>query len=141
MKEAIETVVAETPKKIKKGTKVEGAESVEGEVKQRGPRVTDSTTYRLLSGVDETAFRGQRQIVVKALKSLGEGSFTADQIAEKCEGLVSKTPVAASAKYHLKGLAEEGKVEAVTPIAVVPAPAAKAEPVATKHEHHEQKAA
>lgn len=118
MKEStvVEHVVAEKPKsKTKKGTQVEGAAHVEGaEKKVRTPRVSATTSYRILDGVDAAKFRGQRQIVVKALQSLGDGSFTAEQIAEKCEGLVSKTPVVASATYHLKGLVADGQVEAIT---------------------------
>jgi hypothetical protein len=112
MKDAIveEAVVADKPK-TKKGTKteVEGAEPKEK--KTRSAPKSKTGTFRLISGVDPTAFRGQRQIVVKALISLGEGSFTAADIAAKTEGLVSKTPIEASTLYHLRGLVDDGKAE------------------------------
>jgi hypothetical protein len=118
MKEATEKVVAEEPKKgkTKQGDKPETA--VDGaQKKERTPRTPANVQYRILAGVDAAKFRGQRQIVVKALQSLGDGSFTAEQIAAKCEGLVSKTPVIASATYHLKGLVADKEVEQIVPAA------------------------
>lgn len=118
MKEAT-TVVAEEPKKVKKvkeGTAEAGAEKVAKVAKVKTPK---SVKYSLISGVDVATFRGQRAIVVKALQSLGEGFFSPEEIAAKCDGLQSKTPVLASATYHLKGLLEDGQVESqdVTPTA------------------------
>ena len=115
MKEAtvVDNVVAEKPKatKTKNGDKVE---KVEGAVKTpKAPKATTITKYRVLDGVDASKFRGQRQIVVKALQSLGTGFFTVAEIAAKCDGLVSKTPVEASAKYHLNGLVTDKEVEAI----------------------------
>jgi hypothetical protein len=118
MKEATEAVAVEKPKsKSKVGTQVEGAEPTA--MKARGPRTTEDSKFRILDGVDAGKFRGQRQIVVKAIQSLGEGHHTIAQIAAKSEGLVSKTPVEASVKYHLNGLVQDGHVEATHPEPVV----------------------
>lgn len=116
MKEAVETVVAEKPKsgKVKEGTKPETAVDGAAVEKKKSVKLASNTKYRILSGVDAAKFRGQRQIVVKALQSLGEGFFTLEQIAAKCDGLISKTPVEASAKYHLGGLVADKEVETLT---------------------------
>lgn len=132
MKEAIQKdpVVAEKPKaaKTKEATGEVAEAKVAGEKKVRVPRVAKSAKFRLIPGVDPATFRGQRQIVVKALQSLGEGFFTPEEVAAKCEGLVSKTPVLASATYHLKALVTDGKLEiqeTVAPVAETAAPAAE----------------
>jgi len=137
MKEATEQkvpVVAETPKtngKVKEGTKV-ATTSVDGATAEpKAPRVPKQTNirYSIRAGVDAAKFRGQRQIVVKALQGLqgeGDGKFSLEQIAAKCEGLVSKTPVEASAKYHLDGLAKSGEVVVFTEAPPAPAPVAEA---------------
>jgi hypothetical protein len=109
MKEATE-VVAEQPKKTKTGTRADAAPKQEKPKASRVAKVTGTETYRILDGVDATKFRGQRQIVVKALQGLGDGAFSIDQIAAKCDGLVSKTPVEASVKYHLNGMITDGQV-------------------------------
>jgi hypothetical protein len=123
MKEATvaETAVAEAPK-TKKGTKAETT-TVEGaEPKTRKAAQPKNGLYRLIHGVSSADFRGQRQIVVKALESLGAGHHPVEKIVEKSDGLVSKTPVEASVKYHLRGLLEDGKVEEIVP---APAPVAE----------------
>ena len=124
MKESTEnTVVAEKPKttKHKEGNAAAGASPVEGATKTKTPRVPKNSKYRILNGVDAAKFRGQRQIVVKALQSLGEGFHSVDAIAAKCDGLVSKADVAASAAWHLKGLAANLEVEVEAPPAPVKA--------------------
>lgn len=128
MKEATTAVTAEQPKKptIKEGTKPAGSvtavDGAAGEAK--APRVITKTNsrYRILAGVDASKFRGQRNIVVKALQGLqgeGTGAFTLEQIAAKCDGLQSRTPVEASAKYHLTAMVKNGEVELIPE---VPAP-------------------
>jgi len=111
MKEATvtENIVAEKPKskKHKEGTPDPAVKQAKAVTKA----IAKGSKYRILDGVDAGKYRGQRSIVVKALQSLGDGFFTLEEIASKCDGLVSKTPVEASAKYHLKGLQEEGAVE------------------------------
>lgn len=127
MKEATEQIVAEKPKtngKTKEGTK--GATTTV-DASAKAPRVPKQAgiKYRIRGGVDPAKFRGQRQIVVRALQGLqgdGNGSFTLEQIAAKCDGLISKTPVEASAKYHLAGLVKNGEVEEVPVAPPTPAP-------------------
>lgn len=134
MKEATEVKAP----KVKVGTEEpkKAAVKTEGEVKEakvRAPRASAETKYRLLDGVDETKFRGQRQIVIKSLKALGEGEFTAADIAPGAEagGLQSKTPVLASVSYHLKGMVADGQIEAINP----PVPVKEAaKPAETKTE-------
>jgi hypothetical protein len=135
MKDAVETtpVTAEVPKtkKHKEATKpaatpVEGATAVEGvETAPKKPRVMKpraTSKYSLVAGVEATKFRGQRAIVISALQGLGKGFFTVAEVAAKCEGLQSKTPVEDSAKYHLDAMVKSGECE-------VEITAVKAEPV------------
>lgn len=122
MKEATEQIVAEEPKKSKKGTaaktEVEGAAKVKT-TRTHAPRVSKDAKFRLLHGVDPKEFKNQRGIVLTALAGLGHGHFTVEQVASKTEGLVSKTPVEASTRYHLLALAKDGKVELLEPTPVV----------------------
>lgn len=118
MKEATVGTVdaAEKPKttKHKEGTvkaPVDGA-SPEGVVKVKATKVPKDTKFRILAGVDITKFRGQRQQILKAALSLGDGFFSAEEIAAKVEGYNSKAPVVDSALWHLKGLVANQEAEA-----------------------------
>ena len=68
--------------------------------------------YRLLDGVDVGKFRGQRAIIVKGMQKLAsergpDDSFTVADIVAYAEGLISKTPLEASVKFHLNGLVKD----------------------------------
>jgi hypothetical protein len=123
-------VIAEEPK-TKIGDKVEATTTVEKETKTRATAIKSSgSTFRLLDGVDESKFNGQRGHVVRALKKLHaahgqDKHFSLEEIVKNIEGLVSKTPVSASALYHLKGMAAEGQVAVNTP---APAPTKEEKP-------------
>ena len=114
--EVVEAVEVEKPKE-KVGDKVMTTTTVDGEAKAKRTAIPkDRSTYRILSGVDESKFNGQRQSVVKALQKLAaaEGedkSFSLESIVANVEGLVSKTPIEASVLYHLKGLVANAQVE------------------------------
>jgi hypothetical protein len=106
-------VAAEAPK-TKIGDKVETAV----DAKEKTPRVRTPKTakYRILDGVDVSKFAGQRKQVVIAMQKLDSenpgASYSLDEIVSNVEGLVSKTPVEASVKYHLNGLVNDKQVEA-----------------------------
>ena len=131
MKEAtVETVVAEKPKTVKhkEGTAKEATAgaSPEGVVKVKAPKVPKDTKFRILAGVDVAKFRGQRQQVVKAALSLGDGFFSAKEIASKIEGYTSKASVEDSALWHLKGLVANQEAEALIVEKPVAAPVSEA---------------
>jgi hypothetical protein len=117
-------VVAEQPKS-KTGDKVEKAETpkttVDAPAKERKPRNSvKSGSFRILDGVDAAAHAGQRGHVIRALQKLAQTKgadkhFTLEEIVANTEGLVSRTPVEASVSYHLKGLADDGKVSVQMP--------------------------
>ena len=114
---AVATEIAtEKPKKTKTkvGDKAEATTVVEK--REKAVRTPRNITYRILNGVDVTKFSGQRAAVVRALQKLdSENSgtpVTVDQIVANVEGLVSKTPVEASVRYHLAGLVKDQQVEA-----------------------------
>ena len=115
MKDAVEH-------KEKTGTEVKAEKpkdaattTVEGATKTPKLRVVKNVKFRLLGGVDPAKFKGQRQIIVNSMLDLGEGEHSVENIAKKAgeKGLQSKTPLEASAKFHLKGLAAEGAVQIV----------------------------
>ncbi len=113
-----ETVVADKPK-TKRGTQTEIGEAPSPAV-AKAARKPKYATFRIKDGVDPAKFRGQRQIVAKTLKDLGDGFFTVADIAAKQEGLTTTTPIEASIYYHLKGMIEDGEVEGtVAPTAAV----------------------
>lgn len=112
--EVAQEVASEQPK-TKVGDKVETV--VDGKSKAvRAPKVT---TYRILDGVDAAKFSGQRKAVVLALQKLDAmnpgNAYSLEEIVQNVEGLVSKTPVEASVKYHLLGLVKDKQVEGSVP--------------------------
>lgn len=129
-------VVAEQPR-TKTGDKVETPKAetkVDAPAKERKPRNSvKSGSFRILDGVDAAQHNGQRGHVIRALQKLAKEKgadkhFTLEEIVANTEGLVSRTPVEASVSYHLKGLADDGKVSVNLPEA--PAKAEKAEKAA-----------
>lgn len=124
--DVVEAVEAETPKAA---TTVIDEKKAPKEKKAPAAQVT--RRFRLLDGVEAKDFKGQRQIVVNTLLKLaagpGDGSSTVEEIVANAEGLVSKTPLEASVKFHLAGLIKDKQV---TVVEVPVATAAVAEPVA-----------
>jgi hypothetical protein len=106
-------VAAEMPK-----TKIGDKPETTVDSKVKVARATKASRYRILDGVDISKFSGQRKLVVAALQKLDSqnpgASWPVDEIVNNVEGLVSKTPVEASVKYHLNGLASDMQVEATS---------------------------
>ena len=115
----------------KSGTKVEAEEpkttvdapastTKEDKPKEDKPKAVAPTVrqYRLLDGVDASKFRGQRETIVKGMQKLAtergpDDSFTVADIVAYSEGLVSKTPLEASVKFHLNGLLKDKAVQLI----------------------------
>ena len=109
-------VEAEAPKK----TTVDTNATAEKPAKEKKePKAPTTRRYRLLDGVDVKSFKGQRAVVANALQELsaqgvGDGTFTVEQIVAQCgDKLVSKTPLEASAKFHLNGMIKDKQVTVV----------------------------
>ena len=120
-------VEAEEPKTTVDGEPAEATEKVGKATKApKEVKIPMNIQYRILDGVDVTKFNGQRACVVKGMQKLlaergPDDSFTIPEIVAASEGLQSKTPLEASAKFHVMGLIKDGavaKVE-VAPLATI----------------------
>jgi hypothetical protein len=117
-------VETEEPKTTVDGETAEATVTKEKKVKE--VKVPVNIQYRILDGVDAMKFNGQRACVVKGMQKLlaergPDDSFTIPEIVAASEGLQSKTPLEASAKFHVMGLIKDGavaKVE-VAPLATI----------------------
>lgn len=113
--------------RVKVGDKVEAVNtSVDSPAKEKTPRVITprNVKYRILDGVDASKFAGQRGHVIRSLQKLSathgsDAAFTVEQIVSHVEGLVSRTPIEASVKFHLAGMVKDGQVQQIVPEPVV----------------------
>jgi hypothetical protein len=119
-------VETEEPKTTVDGETAEVGANTKAPKAPKEVKIPVNIQYRILDGVDVTKFNGQRACVVKGMQKLlaergPDDSFTIPEIVAASEGLQSKTPLEASAKFHVMGLIKDGavaKVE-VAPLATI----------------------
>ena len=113
------SAVAEEPKAEQPKTTVDTKEGSTEAKPAKVVKVKPNVRYRLLDGVEEKDFKGQRQVIVRSMKKLSEGpgdkTHTFNDIVAKSieEGLSSKTPLEDSTRFHLAGLVKNKQVMTV----------------------------